>query len=250
MRRVAIIQARATSSRLPAKVLADLCGAPMLAREIERVARATRVDEIVVATTENATDDPVVALAARAGARWYRGSEADVLARMNGAAREAKADIVVRVSGDCPLIDPGVIDRVVAALESRSTELDYVTTEPPTTFPKGLDVEVLYADVLARVARMATSRPAREHVTFFVYGEAPALFRTATVSDDEDNSDQRWTVDTANDLALVRRLYEELDLAAKPRGYREIVAHLRMNPALRAINAREVQRDPRMEAGR
>jgi spore coat polysaccharide biosynthesis protein SpsF len=250
VRRVAVIQARTGSTRLPSKVLSDLCGAPMLAREIERVRRACHVDEVVVATTTNTADDAVVALANQIGARWYRGSELDVLSRMNEAAREASADVVVRISGDCPLIDPSVIDRVVGLLEHRGQELDYVTTEPPSTFPKGLDTEAMYADVLARVARMATSRAAREHVTFFIYGEAASLFRAASVSDTEDNSDQRWTVDTPSDLAFVRRLYEELGLVGSgvERGYRDIVAYVRDNPSLRAINAHEKQRDPRVEA--
>jgi spore coat polysaccharide biosynthesis protein SpsF len=250
VRRVAVIQARTGSTRLPSKVLADLCGAPLLAREIERVRRARLVDDIVVATTTSSADDAVVALADQLGARWYRGSELDVLSRMNGAAREASAELVIRISGDCPLVDPSVIDRVVATLERRGKELDYVTTEPPSTFPKGLDTEALYADVLERVARMATSRSAREHVTFFIYGESPSLFRAESISDAQDNSDQRWTVDTPSDLALVRRLYEDLDLANGGAGhsYRDIVAYVRANPSVRAINAHETQRDPRTEA--
>jgi spore coat polysaccharide biosynthesis protein SpsF len=218
----------------------------MLAREVERLRRASRIDDVVVATTTSAADDPIVTLAARLGARWDRGSEADVLGRMNEAAREASADIVVRITGDCPLIDPGVVDRVVAALE-QGPELDYVTTEPPATFPRGLDAEALHAHVLERVAVTATSRAAREHVTFFIYGEAPSLFRISVVSDDRDNSDLRWTVDTPNDLAFVRRLYEELGLANGEQDYREIVAHVRARPALSAINAGEIQRDPRRE---
>jgi spore coat polysaccharide biosynthesis protein SpsF len=236
------------SSRLPGKVLADLCGAPLLARVLERLRRARHVDDVVVATTGAREDDGLVAVAEAAGARWFRGSEDDVLARVAMAAREAQADIVVRVAADCPLLDPDIVDQVVAVLEGRPSDLDYVTTEPPATYPKGLDVEALYADALARTHRMATSTPAREHVTFFIYGEAPQFFRSFTLSDVEDNSRERWTVDTAADLALVRVLYEDLDLARRGSGYRDVLAHLRRRPSLRAINAHVVQRDPRDEA--
>src|SRR5258708_29196433 len=106
MRRVAIIQARMTSNRLPGKVLMDLGGKPLLVRQIERVARAKNIDEVVVATTTNRADDDVVRVAGRAGARWYRGSERDVLSRFDGASREARADVVVRLTADCPILDP------------------------------------------------------------------------------------------------------------------------------------------------
>jgi len=237
-----------TSTRFPGKVIADLCGEPMLAREVARIRQATRVDEVVVATTTNRDDDAVVAVADACGARWFRGSEHDVLGRMASAAREAAADLVVRVSGDCPLIDPTVIDRAVEVLEKRGKELDFVTTEPPTTFPKGLDVEALYRDVLDRVDRMASSSAAREHVTFFIYEEAPTLFRCFTLVDDEDNSDQRWTVDTIEDLQLVRTVFADLELARANTSYKAILSYMRSRPALRAINAHVVQRDPRSGA--
>jgi spore coat polysaccharide biosynthesis protein SpsF len=228
-------------------VLADLGGAPMLAREIERVRRASRVDDVVIATTTNREDDGVVAVAEGAGARWFRGSEHDVLGRMAGAAREARADIALRLTADCPFLDPGVIDRAVALLEESLTPLDYVTTEPPATFPRGIDVEVLHADVLARVDRMARSRAAREHVTFFIYGEEPTLFRAATLTDTRDNSAERWTVDTPDDLALVRALWSALDMGSVARSYEDILAYLQAHPELRALNAHVPQRAPGAE---
>ncbi|MBL8609095.1 MAG: NTP transferase domain-containing protein [Myxococcales bacterium] len=246
MRRVAIIQARTGSSRLPRKVLADVAGAPMLRRVIDRARRARRIDDVVVATTTEGADDAVAELARAAGVGCFRGSETDVLGRYAAAAREARADLVVRLTADCPLVDPAVIDRVVSALE-RDPSSDYASTELPTpTFPRGLDVEALFADVLFRVERMATSRPAREHVTWFIYGEAPALFRARGVSDSEDNSDLRWTVDTEADLALVRALYAALDLDARPVPHGAIVAHVRSHASLAAINAHVRQRDPRV----
>lgn len=245
MHRVALVQARATSSRLPAKVLADIEGVPLLRRELDRLRGAQRLDDIVVATTTNREDDPVVAIAEAAGARWFRGSESDVLARLAGAAREARADVVVRVCADCPLIDAGVVDRVIARLESTDEPLvEYVTTDPPRTFPLGLDAEALYADVLLRVERMARSAAAREHVTYFIYGEAPELFLRAILSDAEDNSDQRWTVDTPEDLAFVRALYAALGLASAKIAYQDVIRYVRAHPELMGVNRHIRQRVP------
>lgn len=246
MQTAAIIQARAGSTRLPGKVLADLAGAPMLARQIERVRRARRVDEVIVATSDLARDDAVVDAARAAGARWFRGSERDVLARFAGAAREARADLVVRLTADCPLVDPEVIDRVVAAVADDPEGADYASTDlPRPTFPRGLDAEALFADVLFRADRLARSAPAREHVTYFVWAEEPALFRLRGVTAARDDSDLRLTVDTPSDLTLVRALFEELGLAERTLPYDRVVEHLRSRPALVSLNAHVVQRDPR-----
>lgn len=226
------------SSRLPGKVLADLAGEPMLARVVARVAAAARVHGVVVATTEDPADDAVVRAAARLGAASYRGPEADVLARYLGAARAAAADAVVRVTADCPLLDPEVVDRVVAAL---GPEVDYASNTHQRTFPQGLDVEALHRDTLERVARLAASPAAREHVTAFLR-EAPELFRTRQVQAPRDDSDLRWTVDTEEDLQLVRALYGLLGPGSRARPYHELVAAVRARPALRAINAHVVQR--------
>ena len=227
MKRVVIVQARMTSTRLPGKVLMDLAGRPMLAQQLRRLARCRQVDEIVVATTTNATDDPVVAVARAEGARWFRGSEADVLARYVGAARETKAEVVIRVTADCPLIDPEVSDCVVEALLASQALYDYASNVAQRTYPQGLDTEALFADTLERVNRMARSSSAREHVTHYILKERPELFSVRSVLDTIDSSDLRWTVDWPEDLALVRRLYEELDLAQRMTGYREIVAQVR-----------------------
>ncbi|HEX2210468.1 MAG TPA: glycosyltransferase family protein [Longimicrobium sp.] len=210
MRRVLILQARTTSTRLPGKVLMDLGGTPMMRVQLARLLRCTELDEIVVATTRNATDDPVVRLADEAGVRWFRGSEADVLSRYAGAAREAGADLVVRSTADCPLIEPAVVDRVVRHLADGRDRLDYASNVVRRTYPQGLDVEALFRDTLERVHRMATSAAAREHVTQFILSEHPELFRVGSVTDEADNSDLSWTVDTAEDLDRVRRLYAAL----------------------------------------
>lgn len=200
-----------TSSRLPGKVLMPVAGVPMLVQQLRRLQRCRSLDEIVVATTANHTDDPVVALAEAEGVRWYRGDEHDVLSRYLGAARESRADVVVRSTADCPLIDPEVVDRVIERLVERAPVVDYVSNVVRRSYPQGLDVEAMFTDVLERTGRMARSSPAREHVTYFILRERPELFVTENVAAESDDSDLRWTVDTSEDLALVRRLYQVLD---------------------------------------
>jgi spore coat polysaccharide biosynthesis protein SpsF len=242
-RTVAILQARMTSSRLPGKVLRELAGRPMMAHQLRRLQACRRVDATVVATTERPTDDPVAALAARAGVACFRGSEHDVLSRFVGAARAATADVVVRTTADCPLLDPDVVDRVIGALSEAGAACDYAANVG-TTFPRGLDVEVLHADVLWRMDRLGTSPAAREHVTWFVH-ERPDLFVTRAVRDDDrDDSDLRLTVDTEADFRLVEALYRELHLGDRIAPYRDVVAHLRSRPDLIALNAAVEQKVP------
>lgn len=237
------------SSRLPGKILMPLRGQPMLARQLQRLKGTANLDEIVVATTVDAADDPVVALARLEGVAWFRGDEHDVLHRYLGAARASRADVVVRMTADCPLIDPAVTDRVVEAVCEPGC--DYASNVIRRTYPRGLDVEAFHRDVLERMARLATSSPAREHVTYFVHREHPELFLLRNVADVEDHSDLRWTVDTEADLALVRAIYELADLGGGEGGgaapgsrltYRELVGLVRARPDLVAMNAHIVQK--------
>ena len=242
MHRVVIVQARMASTRLPGKVLMDLAGRPLLERELERLQRCKRADELVLAVTTNSDDDRLVALADRLGVRWFRGSEHDVLARYLGAAREASADLVVRVTSDCPLIDPGETDAVIGALEAQRA--DYASNILERTLPRGLDTEALWRDALERTDRLATSRPAREHVTWFCHTERPDLYELHSVRSSHDAADLRWTVDTEEDLDVVRRLYAELGLADAPVPVADVIAYVRAHPELAAINAAVGQKDP------
>ena len=237
VRTVAIVQARTTSTRLPGKVLMDLAGQPVLARVLERVAAAPAVDEVVVATTVNEADDPVVDLTRRLGHRWFRGSEHDVLGRYVGAAREADADAVVRVTADCPLLDPAVVDRVVSELAEHRSTCDYAGNAVVRSFPRGLDAEALFRDVLERVDRYAVLPEQREHVTMAIYASCPELFRRRDVVAEQDDSDLRWTVDHAVDLEVVRAAYEALGLGEAPLPYLEVVAWFRDHPEVAARNA-------------
>jgi spore coat polysaccharide biosynthesis protein SpsF len=243
MKRAIVVQARMTSTRLPGKVLMELAGKPMLERQLERLERCTQVDEVVLAVTTNPEDDPLVALAEHLGLRWYRGSEHDVLARYLGAAREAHAELVVRVTSDCPLIDPVETDEVIVALEQRRADCDYASNRLEQQLPRGLDVEALWMDVLERMARMAQSAPSREHVTWFCYGERPDLFALHSVRRPFEAADLRWTVDTSDDLAMVRRLYGDLRLADREVPLADIIAHVRAHPEIAKINAHVVQKD-------
>jgi spore coat polysaccharide biosynthesis protein SpsF len=232
MKRVVLIQARMNSTRLPGKVLRDLAGAPMLARQLRRLKQCREVDELVVATTTNADDDPLVELACREEVRWFRGSEQDVLSRFVGAAREVAAEVVVRVTADCPLISPEITDRVIRELTGHPDFCDYASNILERTYPRGLDVEALYFDTLLRCDRLGVSAHSREHVTVVPRAERPELFLLRSVKDTEDHSDLRWTVDTERDFELVEQIYVGLGIAERAVSYEEIRAHVRARPEL------------------
>jgi spore coat polysaccharide biosynthesis protein SpsF len=243
MKTAVIIQARMTSSRLPGKILADLAGRPMLEQQVRRLRAMREADVIAIATTVLPSDDPVEALARRLGLPCIRGDELDVLSRYVSATAQLEADLVVRVTGDCPLIDAGEVDRVVAALRDDPEGADYASNVQERSFPRGLDAEALWADVLRRVDRLGRTQPAREHVTWFLHRERPDLFVRRSVIGPRNDSDLRWTVDTESDLAMVRRLYDELGLADASVGWGTICAHVRANPSIAAMNAEIVQKE-------
>ncbi len=206
MKRVAIIQARMGSTRLPGKVLMDICGKTMLERVIDRVKACKEVDDILVATTALREDGPVIDCALGCGVRACRGSVLDVLGRYLGAARAIHADVVVRITADCPLLDPELVDTVICGLGDE----DYCSNVIRRTYPKGLDAEAFPKDTLIRLNRMAKSDHAREHVTSFILREHPELFRCRSIQGSVDRSAERWTVDTQEDLERVRILCRAL----------------------------------------
>jgi spore coat polysaccharide biosynthesis protein SpsF (cytidylyltransferase family) len=228
MRTVAVIQARCGSTRFPRKVLATLHGRPMLAHIVERVSRAALIDHVVVATTDQPGDDDVADLAAAAGAGVTRGSEQDVLSRYVLAAREHGADVMVRITADCPLIDPVIVDSVIRARDDQ--DADYASNVEPPTYPEGYDCEVFTAACLSRVDQEATLAYEREHVTVRVR-EHLGDFRTAHVAHDPDLSWMRLTVDVPADLARVARLLESLP-ASPPPDLEAVVAAFERDPAL------------------
>lgn len=232
MRRVAVIQARMGSTRLPGKVLADIGGETMLGRVVARARRASTLDEVVVATSTLPEDEAVAREAVRLGAPVFRGDEQDVLDRYHGAAREFRADVVVRITADCPLVEPEVVDLVGA--EFARAAADYASNNMPPTYPRGLDVEVFTADALARAWREAREPYQRVHVTPYIY-QHPELFQLLPVRSERDYSGQRWTVDTPEDLTFVRAVYERLgnsDLVT----WRDVLALLDREPELTHLN--------------
>lgn len=234
---VLLVQARTSSRRLPHKVLLDVAGRPMLAQLLRRLRACRTVSEVAVATTTSVSDDPIVDLAAACGVPCFRGSEEDVLERFVAAAAAFDADALVRVTADCPLIDPDLVDRVLAELLDHPDCCDYASNVVPRTFPRGLDVEALYRDTLSRIDRLARTPTEREHVTVLPRAERRQLFLVRSVTDVEDNSDLRWTVDTEADLGFVRAIYEALDLDRRVAPYREVLAYVRSHPELSKMNA-------------
>jgi spore coat polysaccharide biosynthesis protein SpsF (cytidylyltransferase family) len=203
MKRVAIVQARTSSSRLPGKVLEPINGIPMIVFMLQRVARAKQLDHLTLATSTDDSDDVLCKRVEQAGFDCYRGNLLDVLDRFNCAAKFCAADVVVRLTGDCPLMDSDVIDRCVSTLvEGR---FDYVSNVDPPTFPNGLDVEAFTYEALAKAHLDAHLATDREHVTPYIRRNK-TLFRQANVCSSVDLSELRWTVDHADDLSLIRAL--------------------------------------------
>ncbi len=206
---LAIVQARTSSSRLPGKVLRPLAGEPMVLRQLQRISRAETLERIVVATSDDPSDDELAVLLADSGYDYIRGSLEDVLARYVQAVDEYEPDVVVRLTADCPLISAQVIDHVVERFHA--SHADYVSNTMSPTYPDGLDVEVVSAAALQVVGRESVDPPEREHVTLGIYRQ-PERFVIENVVDPSgrDHSDLRWTVDTAEDFAIVSQVFEYL----------------------------------------
>ena len=248
MRVIAITQARMTSSRLPGKVMRKAAGKTLLAHHVDRVRRARTLDAIVVATTNNAADDVIADWCDEAEVPVYRGSERDVLARYAEVAAEYEADVVVRVTSDCPLIDPDVMDATISAFLAASSAYDYASNRIVQTFPRGLDTEVLPAPILFLADREATLAADREHVTLFVCRQ-PERFRLLNVPADSDWGQHRWTVDTAEDFELVRRMLEDL-MPDRPKfTLGDCLDCIGRHPDWPAINAHVRQKEVRLETG-
>ena len=232
MRTVAIIQARMTSTRLPGKIMADVGGQPLLRHVVARARRAQRLDVVAVATTTNQLDDDVERFCRAEGIRYFRGSELDVLDRYYRAAEHFGAEAVVRLTSDCPLLDPLVIDQVMEVFAAG--DYDYVSNTLEPTFPDGLDTEVFWREALARAWRETRLPSEREHVTPYVW-KHPALFRLGNVRHDPPLGDLRWTVDEPQDLDFVRAIYQHL--GPEPSfGMREVLRLLEARPDLCSLN--------------
>lgn len=199
-----------TSSRLPGKVLMETAGKPMLEHMIARLRRVPQLDDIIVATTVNETDDPVAELANQLGVGCFRGSEHDVLDRVLQAAQTHNVDIIVETTGDCPLIDPAIVSQTIAFYAAN--EADYVSNAlAPRSYPVGMDTQVFATDILADVAGRTSEPDDREHVSLFIYSN-PDLYRVAALHapPHHHGPDIRLTLDTPDDLILIREVFEAL----------------------------------------
>ena len=226
---LAILQARMTSTRLPGKVMLPLAGAPMIQRQIERVQEAANIDELIVATSDQASDDPLAAFLEGRSVAVYRGPLEDVQQRFVGAAAEFPAAAIVRLTADCPLADAGVIDDTIDLFLDAGA--DYVSNTPPRrTFPKGLDIEVFTAAALRRAA-VAPTPEAREHVTWDMCRQ-PDRYVQAFHSQDADEGEVRWTVDRPDDYEFVSAVYDGLHRRNPQFGSDDIRAFVRARPKL------------------
>lgn len=238
MKVVAIVQARMGSSRLPGKVLQDLEGETMLGRVVQRLRRSSLINEILVATTDGPADDAIVKVCRRCEVQVFRGDENDVLDRYFRAAQLTKAEAIVRITADCPLIDPEVTDKTIRAFLDESP--DYASNCMVRTYPRGLDTEVIALRALERAWRIASKPHERTHVTPYIV-EHPAEFKLVSVTGAEDFSSHRWTVDTPEDLAFVRAIYARLTDKVEFRGP-DVLDLLEREPELLEINRSVAQK--------
>jgi spore coat polysaccharide biosynthesis protein SpsF len=234
---VAIIQARMTSSRLPGKVLLDLCGEPVLGWVVERARRAHSLDEVMVATTTDAADEVLVDFCRARGYAVFQGNVFDVLDRYYRAAQQARADVIVRLTADCPLIDPAEIDHVVAEFFEQKVDFAANRLPPPwkRTYPIGLDIEVCSFQALERAWREAGQKYEREHVLPYLYDQA-GRFKTYLVNASSDYGQLRWTLDTPADLEFLRSVCRYFAFE-DPIHWKDVLAVLEEHPDLAAINA-------------
>jgi spore coat polysaccharide biosynthesis protein SpsF len=244
MKKVAIIQARMSSTRLPGKVLLPLGDRTVLGQVIRRVKACPKVDQIVIATTPSADDDQIVAEASRNQTECFRGSLTDVLARYHGAALCVKAGTVIRVTSDCPLFDPVVLSEMLDEFERDAGQVDYLSNTLARTYPRGLDAEIFTFAALDEAFRSATLPWDREHVTPYIYGH-PEQFRLKNHAGPADHSAHRWTLDTPEDYQLIQAVYRNLDKCGDLFSTAQVLDLLAQNPALARINAHIEQKKPR-----
>lgn len=242
MKTVAIIQARMGSTRLPGKVMMNLCGKTVLEHVITRVKQAKEIDEIVIATTVKEDDNLIAEEAKRLRVKSFRGSEEDVLSRYYYSAEENEADVVVRITSDCPLIDPKIVDGIIEFY--KSNKYDLVTNAgsdlSQRTYPRGLDAEVFSFKELEYAYKEAKEIYQREHVTPFIYENSDNIFY---YKNDMDYSEHRWTLDTEEDFELITKIYEELYKGSHDFFLKDIIELFQRKPELFNINAHIKQKE-------
>lgn len=242
MQVVIIVQARMTSTRLPGKVMKVVRDKPLLSFLIERLKRVELADRLVVATTTNADDQPIIDFCEQNRVLYFRGDELDVLKRFYEAAHAFSADVIVRVTGDCPLMDPEVVDHAIRYYLDRYPEYSYVSNTHKRTLPRGMDVEVFSLDLLEQAHRNATEKADREHVTRYMYKE-PGQFSLGDLPSKKVLSHYRWTVDTKEDFEFVREVITSLYPEKEKFSMEDVLNLLSKRPEIRKINENVQQKN-------
>jgi spore coat polysaccharide biosynthesis protein SpsF len=235
---VTLVQARMGSTRLPGKIMLPLCGKPLLVRMVERVKKTALAGTVVVVTTTDKEDDQVEQLCISENIPVYRGHPTDLLDRHYSAALKHKADLVLKVPSDCPLIDPAVIDKVIRYSLDHSGEYDYVSNLHPASYPDGNDVEVMTMAALETAWKNASRTLEREHTTPYIW-ENPQLFRIGNVlweSGKDFSTSHRWTIDYPEDYEFIKSVYEKFFPSNPVFRLNEILDLLENNPGIFDLN--------------
>jgi len=233
MKILAIVQARVSSSRLPGKVLMPIMGTPMLLQQIKRLKASRLIEHIVVATSINESDDPLVELMKHEGIAYFRGSLDNVLDRFYQVALLHSPEHIVRITGDCPVVDPCIVDNVIGIHLHEGN--DYTTNALSPSFPDGLDVEIMTFNALRTAWETSQLPSEKEHVTYFIQ-KHPEVFRLKNVKSKKDLSFLRWTVDEQEDFELISEFYKELYPAKPDFNTIDILDLLDRRPGLRFLN--------------
>lgn len=231
---LAILQARMSSSRLPGKVMKPILGKPMLLRQIERIKKSNFIDNLIVATTIEVEDAKIAFMCKENNILCYRGSLENVLDRFYKISIKYQPDNIIRLTGDCPLIDPDIIDKVIECHLNNGN--DYTSNSIPPTFPDGLDTEVFTVNTLKKIYNEANRPSLKEHVTLYV-NENPDLFKIENVANSVNLSSHRWTVDEQEDYELVSRIYESLYPKNPNFNMHDILCFLEKHKELQKVNA-------------
>ena len=231
---ICLLQARMSSTRLPGKVLMDLLGQPMILHQLKRIKRSNLLDDIIVATSSEKTDDDLAGICRSAGFKVYRGSLGDMLDRFTGAIQGRQCSNIVRLTADCPLIDPYVIDDVIRC--HLDSDNDYTSNTLKPTYPDGLDVEVFKTSALISARENATLPSEREHATPYIYNH-PEIFSLRNYENTTDLSSMRWTVDEPEDFSFVSEIYSSLYEENPNFTTSDILRFLSNRPEVAALNS-------------
>ncbi|MGG7151263.1 cytidylyltransferase domain-containing protein [Clostridium neonatale] len=242
MKIVCIVQARVGSTRLPGKVLKKICGKTVLEHDIDRLKRIRNIDEIIIATTELERDNRIIEECKKINVKYFRGSEQNVLERYYYAAKKNNADIVVRITSDCPLIDPEISSEIIEFYLENKGKYDYISNTIDRTYPRGLDTEVFSFRALKKAFEEANLERDREHVTPYIW-DNPEKFRLGQYKNDVDYSYLRWTLDTNEDFELINKIYKELYKGENNFCLDDIIQLLEMKPELKKINQHVKQKE-------